>query len=264
MNDNANEVIGVRDLECRYGDEIVLRDINFTVKHGEIFCIAGRSGCGKSTLLKNMVGLEHPSRGQIAYFGRNFTGADHSERLELVKSFGMLFQNSALWTDMTLSENIALPLLLHTRLPADIREEIVALKLAQVGLAGQQERFPMELSGGMQKRAAMARALALDPAVLFFDEPSAGLDPITSAQIDDLILKVREIAGATIVIVSHSLPSIFHIADRMILLDSKTQGILAEGAPDTLAGETGHPRAREFLRPPLAGWTPGSHYKERP
>ena len=263
MNDNANEIIGVQDLECRYGDEIVLQGINFAVRHGEIFFIAGRSGCGKTTLLKNMVGLEHPSRGQITYFGRNFTTADFTERQELVKSFGLLFQNVALWTDMSLSENVALPLQLHTRLPADFRAEIVALKLAMVGLAGQQERFPVELSGGMQKRAALARALALDPPILFFDEPTAGLDPITSAQIDDLILKVREITGATIIIVSHSLPSIFHIADRMILLDAETRGILAEGAPDILAGETGPPQAREFLRPPLAGWTPGGNYKER-
>ncbi|HTV43024.1 MAG TPA: ATP-binding cassette domain-containing protein [Candidatus Sulfotelmatobacter sp.] len=261
MNDNANEIIGVRDLECRYGDEMILQGVTFAVKHGEIFCIAGRSGCGKTTLLKNMVGLEHPSRGQITYFGRNFTGADSEERQELVKSFGMLFQNSALWTDMSLSENIALPLLLHTRLPAEIRAEIVALKLAQVGLAGQQDRSPVELSGGMQKRAALARALALDPAILFFDEPTAGLDPITAAQIDELILKVREIAGATMVIVSHSLPSIFHIADRMILLDAKARGILAEGTPEELAADTGPPQAREFLRPPLAGWIPGAHYK---
>jgi len=262
MNNNASDVIGVQDLECRYGDEIVLRGITFAVNHGEIFCIAGRSGCGKTTLLKNMVGLLHPSRGQITYFGRNFTDADYAERQELVKSFGLLFQNNALWTDMSLSENIALPLLLHTQLPAEIRAEIVALKLAQVGLAGQQDRFPAELSGGMQKRAALARALALDPAILFFDEPTAGLDPITAAQIDDLILKVRETAGATIVIVSHSLPSIFHIADRMILLDAGAKGILAEGTPDKLASETDS-QASEFLRPPLAGWTPGRGNKSQ-
>ena len=263
MNNNSNEVIGVQDLECRYGDEIILQGVNFAVRQGEIFFIAGRSGCGKTTLLRNMLGLLHPSQGRITYYGRNFTAADLVERQELLRSFGLLFQNNALWTDMSLSENVALPLLLHTRLPADIRAEIVALKLAQVGLAGQKERFPVELSGGMQKRAALARALALDPAILFFDEPTAGLDPITAAQIDDLILKVRETAGATIVIVSHSLPSIFHIADRMILLDADARGILAEGAPDKLAGESGPPQAREFLRPPLAGWIPGAHYKEQ-
>jgi phospholipid/cholesterol/gamma-HCH transport system ATP-binding protein len=237
---------------------VVLRGINFDVRHGEIFCIAGRSGCGKTTLLKNMVGLQHPFRGRISYFGRDFTAAGFGERQELAKSFGILFQNNALWMDMPLSENVALPLLIHTRLPADIRAEIVALKLAQVGLAGQQDRYPGELSGGMQKRAALARALALDPAILFFDEPTAGLDPITAAQIDDLILRVRETAGATIVVVSHSLPSIFHIADRMILLDAGAKGILAEGHPEALARETGQRQVSEFLRPRLQAKIPSN------
>src|SRR5215469_11120400 len=251
MNQNAEEIISVRDLECRYGETKVLQDVTFTVRHGEIFCVAGRSGCGKSTLLKNMVGLEHPFRGKISYLGRDFTGAGFADRLELVRSFGLLFQNNALWTDMSLSENVALPLVLHTRLPADIRAEIVGLKLAQVGLSGQEDRFPGELSGGMQKRAALARALALDPAIIFFDEPTAGLDPITAGQIDDLILKVRETSGATIVLVSHSLPSIFHIADRMILLSAETHGILAEGSPEKLAAENAYPEVTEFLKPRL-------------
>jgi len=249
MNQAAEEIITVRDLECRYGETMVLRNVTFTVRPGEIFCVAGRSGCGKSTLLKNMVGLEHPFRGQICYFGREFTGADAAERQELVRSFGLLFQNNALWTDMSLFENVALPLVLHTKLPPEIRAEIVALKLAQVGLAGQEDRFPGELSGGMQKRAALARALALDPAIIFFDELTAGLDPITAAEIDDLVLKVRETSGATIVVVSHSLPSIFHIADRMILLSAETHGILAEGAPKKLAGKSPDPHVREFLKP---------------
>lgn len=251
MNQDAKEIISVRDLECRYGENTILRNVSFTVRHGEIFCVAGRSGCGKTTLLKNIIGLEHPFRGQITYFGRDFTRADLVERQEIVRSFGLLFQNSALWTDMSLFENVALPLVLHTKLPAEIRAEIVALKLAQVGLAGQQNRFPGELSGGMQKRAAMARALALDPAILFFDEPCAGLDPITSTQIDDLILKVRETSGATIVVVSHLLPSIFHIVDRMILLDSEAHGILDEGTPQKLAVESAHPKVIEFLKPRL-------------
>lgn len=251
MNEDAKEIIRVNDLECRYGRELILRDVTFTVSRGEIFCIAGTSGCGKTTLLKNMVGLEHPTRGQITYFNRDFTTASFAERMDLLKSFGLLFQNNALWADMSLSENVALPLRMHTKLPADIRAEIVALKLAQVGLAGQEDRFPSELSGGMQKRAALARALALDPAILFFDEPTAGLDPITAAQIDDLVLTVRETEGTTIVIVSHSLPSIFHIADRMILLDAETHGILAEGVPEKLAGDTAHPQVSEFLKPRL-------------
>ena len=249
MNQNAEEIISVRNLECRYGETTVLRNVSFTVRHGEIFCVAGRSGCGKTTLLKNLVGLEHPTGGQICYFGREFTGATFAERQDFVRSFGLLFQNSALWTDMSLAENVALPLVLHTRLPADIRAEIVGLKLAQVGLAGQEDRSPGELSGGMQKRAALARALALDPAILFFDELTAGLDPITAAEIDNLVLKVRETSGATIVVVSHSLPSIFHIADRMILLGAETHGILAEGSPKNVAHESDNPEVSEFLRP---------------
>ncbi|MGH7981180.1 MAG: ABC transporter ATP-binding protein [Limisphaerales bacterium] len=251
MNDNANEIIKVEGLECRYGDETILRNVTFSVRHGEIFCVAGRSGCGKTTLLSAMVGLQPPFRGQINYFGRDFTNANFSDRLEVVKSFGLLFQNNALWTDMSLSENVALPLVLHTHLSAEIREEIVALKLAQVGLAGQEERFPFELSGGMQKRAALARALALDPQILFFDEPTAGLDPITADQIDSLILEVRKISGTTIVIVSHSLPSIFHVADRMILLDSESKSIQAEGDPKKLVTESGIPGVVEFLKPRL-------------
>lgn len=249
MNTNADEIIRVEALDCGYGDEKVLQDVTFSVSHGEIFCVAGRSGCGKTTLLRCMVGLQPPFRGQIKYFGRNFTEASHVDRLDLVRSFGLLFQNNALWTDMSLSENVALPLVLHTRLSAEIRAEIVALKLAQVGLAGQQDRFPVELSGGMQKRAALARALALDPAILFFDEPTAGLDPITAVQIEDLILQVRKTSGATIVIVSHSLPSIFHIVDRMIVLDAEKKGILAEGAPEKLASEADDPEVTEFLKP---------------
>lgn len=251
MNQSSEEIIRVQDLECRYGEEVVLRGVGFAVRHGEIFCVAGRSGCGKTTLLLHMLGLLHPFGGRITYFGRDFTGAGFAERRNLLRSFGILFQNNALWTDMSLFENVALPLALHTKLPAEIRAEIVALKLAQVGLAGQEQRFPVELSGGMQKRAALARALALDPAILFFDEPTAGLDPMTAAQIDDLILKVRQMAGTTIVLISHSLPSIFHIADRMILLDADARGILAEGAPEKLAREAGDPQVREFFRPRL-------------
>jgi phospholipid/cholesterol/gamma-HCH transport system ATP-binding protein len=242
------KTIEVQNLECRYGDDVVLREISFAVRPGEIFFVAGRSGCGKSTLLRHMVGLLSPFQGRIAYFGHDFTGAGFAERREVVRSFGVLFQNSALWTEMSLFENVSLPLRLHTKLPADVRAEIVALKLAQVGLAGQQDRFPAELSGGMRKRAALARALALDPAILFFDEPTAGLDPITAAQIDDLILKVRETVGATVIVVSHSLASIFRIADRMILLDPESKGILAAGPPAQLVRETNHPRVREFLK----------------
>ncbi|MCL5097028.1 MAG: ATP-binding cassette domain-containing protein [Candidatus Omnitrophica bacterium] len=240
--------IEVEDLNCRYDAEVVLNNITFSVKHNEIFFVAGRSGCGKTTLLRHLVGLLHPFQGRIAYFGRDFTRANATERREFTKSFGVLFQNNALWTDMSLLENVSLPLVLHTQLSRDIRTEIVALKLAQVGLAGYQDRFPRELSGGMQKRAALARALALDPDILFFDEPTAGLDPITAQQIDHLIVQVRETVGATVVVVSHSLSSIFHIADRMILLDPESKGIIASGAPAELVKSSGNPKVIEFLK----------------
>jgi len=241
-------VIDVEDLECRYSDDLILRNISFSVQHNEIFFVAGRSGCGKSTLLRHMVGLLTPASGHIAYFGKAFTGTTPVERREFSKSFGVLFQDHALWTDMSISDNVCLPLVLHTTLPKEIRAEIVALKLAQVGLAGYQDHFPLELSGGMQKRAALARALALDPAILFFDEPTSGLDPITARQIDHLILQIRETVGATVVVVSHSIASIFGIADRMILLDTETKGIVAAGAPAELAETDQHRLVREFLR----------------
>lgn len=259
---SSNEVIRVQDLECRYGDEVILKDVSFGVNHGEIFFVAGASGSGKSTLLRHMLGLRVPFQGRISYFGRDFTHADELERREVVKSFGVLFQSSALWTEMSLFENVSLPLWLHTKLPREIREEIVALKLAQVGLAGQQERFPTELSGGMQKRAALARALALDPAILFFDEPTAGLDPITASQIDHLILEARDMVGTTVVVVSHSLPSIFHIADRMILLDAENKGVLAEGPPKVLASESDDRRVTEFLKPRLQSEPESRHAKQ--
>jgi phospholipid/cholesterol/gamma-HCH transport system ATP-binding protein len=240
-------VLQVDDLECRYERDVILQDINFVVRHQEIFFVAGRSGCGKTTLLRHLVGLLCPFQGHITYFGRDFTGASAAERRELDRSFGVLFQENALWTDMTLAENVSLPLVLHTRLSRDTRAEIVALKLAQVGLAGCQDRFPRELSGGMQKRAALARALALDPAILFFDEPTAGLDPITANQIDHLIAQVRDTVGATVIVVSHSLSSIYNLADRMILLDPQRKGIIATGTPEELTNQNEDPRVKEFL-----------------
>ncbi len=248
-------MVQVEHLECRYGDEVILQDITFSVRQQEMFFVAGRSGCGKTTLLRHLLGLLSPFQGRIAYFGEDFTGATPDERRHFSRSFGVLFQNNALWTDMSLAENVSLPLLLHTRLSRDIRNEIVALKLAQVGLAGCQDRFPRELSGGMQKRAALARALALDPAILFFDEPTAGLDPITANQIDHLIVQVRDTVGATVVVVSHSLGSIFHVADRVILLDPQAKGIIAEGAPAELVRTTHDPRVKAFLEQEPPGRT---------
>jgi phospholipid/cholesterol/gamma-HCH transport system ATP-binding protein len=243
----AVAAIGVTDLECRYGDTVVLTGVSFAVQEGELFFVIGGSGCGKSTLLRHLVGLAKPAKGTVSYFGENFTSADLAARRNLLKTFGVLYQNGALWSSMTLGENVALPLEQYTTLDRRERDEVVSLKLAQVGLAGYEDFFPSELSGGMRKRAGLARALALDPRIVFFDEPSAGLDPVTSRKLDDLVLQIRETLGTTMVIVSHELASIFAIADRVIMLDHEARGIIAEGRPRELAAANDDPRVREFL-----------------
>ncbi|MBI2517069.1 MAG: ATP-binding cassette domain-containing protein [Opitutae bacterium] len=239
--------IEVEGLECRYDERVVLENVSFAVKRGEIFFVIGGSGCGKSTLLRHLIGLRQPARGTVKYFGRDFTHARPAERKALLRTFGVLYQSGALWSSMTLRENVALPLELYTGLSHKERDEIVALKLAQVGLAGYEEYFPAELSGGMKKRAGLARALALDPAVVFFDEPSAGLDPITSLKLDELVKQIRDTLGTTIVIVSHELASIFDIADRVVMLDRTARGVIAEGDPRTLRDRSEDSRVREFL-----------------
>lgn len=243
----AAPAIEVEGLECRYGDTVVLRGISFAVRDGELFFIIGGSGCGKTTLLRHLIGLLRPASGAVRYHGENFTDDDLAARRALLKTFGVLYQSSALWSSMTLRENVALPLEQYTALNRRERDEIVALKLAQVGLAGFQDYFPVELSGGMRKRAGLARALALDPRIVFFDEPTAGLDPVISRKLDALILQIRETLGTTMVIVSHELASIYALADRVIMLDRDAQGIIAEGRPQDLAETSGDPRVREFL-----------------
>jgi phospholipid/cholesterol/gamma-HCH transport system ATP-binding protein len=245
---DAEPAIDVAKLECGYESKVVLKDVSFTVKRGEIFFIIGGSGCGKSTLLRHLVGLNHPRTGTVKFFGRSFTKADMATRRQMLRTFGMLFQGGALWTSLTLRQNVALPLEEYTSLSkAEIRE-IAALKLGQVGLAGFEDYFPAEISGGMKKRAGLARALALDPEIVFFDEPSAGLDPVTSRKLDDLIRQVRDTFGTTIVVVSHELASIFALANRVIMLDRAHQGIIAEGRPQELAEKSRDPRVMEFLR----------------
>jgi phospholipid/cholesterol/gamma-HCH transport system ATP-binding protein len=239
--------IEVEGLEARYDDKVILENVSFAVKRGEIFFIIGGSGCGKSTLLRNLIGLNQPARGAVRFFGRDFTHAAASERKELLRSFGVLYQAGALWSSMSVRENVALPLELFTDLDRKERDEVVTLKLAQVGLAGYGDYFPAELSGGMKKRAGLARALALDPEIVFFDEPSAGLDPLTSLMLDDLILQLRETLGTTIVVISHELESIFGIADRVIMLHKETRGVIAEGNPCTLRERSDDARVREFL-----------------
>jgi phospholipid/cholesterol/gamma-HCH transport system ATP-binding protein len=247
-NDTTAPVIEVKSLSCGYGETVVLQDVSFAVHAREVLFVIGGSGCGKSTLLRCLIGLLKPFRGDIAYFGKSFTAADTGQRREILKTFGVLYQNNALWSSMTLAENISLPLEEHTSLSRADREEIVALKLTEVGLAGSEDLYPSELSGGMQKRAALARALALDPAIVFFDEPSEGLDPVVSRGMDELILHVRENFGTTMIIVSHHLASIFRLADRVIMLNHETMGIVAEGAPAELAATSTDPRVRDFLK----------------
>jgi len=240
--------IEVHALQCGYEGKVVLKDVSFTVARGEIFFIIGGSGCGKSTLLRHLVGLNTPTAGGVKFFGRSFAETNPAARRDLLKTFGMLFQAGALWTSLTLRQNVALPLEEYTTLSRREIEEIASLKLAQVGLGGFEDYYPSEISGGMKKRAGLARALALDPAIVFFDEPSAGLDPVTSRKLDELILQIRETFGTTIVVVSHELASIFDIADRVIMLDRAQQGIIADGKPRELAVSSRDPRVTEFLR----------------
>jgi len=254
MNPNSPSVpialtpaIQVEGLECRYGERVVLEKVSFSVASGEILFIVGGSGCGKSTLLRHIIGLNAPAAGTVRFGGRDFTHATAEEHKALLRSFGVLYQSGALWSSMTVRENVALPLELYTDITRQERDEIVAMKLAQVGLAGYEEYFPAELSGGMKKRAGLARALALDPSIVFFDEPGAGLDPVTSLQLDELVLQIRETLGTTIVIVSHELASIFGIADRVIMLDRTIRGIIAEGDPRTLRDHSEDARVRDFL-----------------
>lgn len=245
--DTSAPAIELTDVTCGYGERVVLEHVSFAVKRAEIFFIIGGSGCGKSTLLRHMIGLHTPTHGAVKYFGRDFVTATAAARKDLLRTFGVLYQGGALWSSMTLRENVALPLELLTELDRREREEIVALKLAQVGLAGYEDYFPAEISGGMRKRAGLARALALDPAIVFFDEPSAGLDPITSLKLDDLVREIRDTLGTTIVIVSHELASIFDLADRVVMLDKDAKGIIAEGDPNALRDHSADPRVREFL-----------------
>ena len=245
----ASEVprIAVADLTMAYGSDVIQRDMTFDVRRGEIFIIMGGSGCGKSTLLRHLIGLISPAKGDIRYDGVSFTAAEPEERNNTLRQFGVLYQKGALWTSMTLAENVTLPLKEFTDLTSAQIREVVSLKLALVGLAGFEEFYPSEISGGMQKRAALARAMALDPDILFFDEPSAGLDPVTSRRLDDLILEIRDSLGATVVVVTHELPSIFAIGDNAVYLDLETKTMIAQGNPRTLRDSATDPKVHAFL-----------------
>jgi phospholipid/cholesterol/gamma-HCH transport system ATP-binding protein len=228
-----------------YDGRVVMQAIDFDVRKGEIFVIMGGSGSGKSTLLKHLIGLKEPAAGTILFDGADFGHADEGARRGMLRRMGVLFQNGALWSGMTLAENVALPIEEYTDLPAKAIAEVVSLKLALVGLRGFEAFYPVEISGGMRKRAALARAMALDPEVLFFDEPSSGLDPITASRLDDLILQLRDSFGTTIVVVSHDLASIFRVADRAVFLDITEKTMTALGAPAELRD---HPPSEEVKR----------------
>ncbi len=239
--------IEVRGLELAYGSFVVMRDLNFQVRRGEVFVIMGGSGCGKSTLLRQMIGLKPTREGDILYEGTSLTRESPAKREVLTRKFGVLFQTSALWSAFTVAENVALPLEHHTRLSTAKISELVRLKLAWVGLSGFEDFYPAELSGGMAKRAGLARALALDPEILLFDEPSAGLDPVTARRLDELILQLRDNLGTTVVVVTHELTSIFRIADRSVFLNAQARTMTALGRPQQLLREAKDQAVREFL-----------------
>lgn len=239
--------IVVRDLTMAYGDFIIQHDLSFTVKRGDIFIIMGGSGCGKSTLLRHLIGLQPPAHGEVLYEGESFWQATPERRERIVRRFGVLYQTGGLWSSMTLAENVALPLEQYGQLSRGEIRDVVSFKLALVGLAGFEDYLPSEISGGMQKRAGLARAMALDPDIMFFDEPSAGLDPISSRLLDDLILELRDSLGATMVVVTHELASIFAVGSNAVFLDPETKTMLAYGAPRQLLEHSPEQKVRHFL-----------------
>ena len=247
MQDSTGHIVA-KDVTIAYGDFVVQRDLNFTVKRGDVFIIMGGSGCGKSTLLKVMIGLKEPGRGDVYYEDVPFWASGEDQRERMKRKFGTLFQSGALWSSMTLAENIGLALKQYTELSdAEIRE-VVNYKLMLVGLAGFEDYYPNEISGGMKKRAGLARAMALDPEILFFDEPSAGLDPISARLLDDLILELRDSLGTTVVVVTHELASIFEIGNNSVFLDAEAKTQLATGDPKELRDSHPNDVVRTFLR----------------
>ncbi len=247
MKTSDSPAIEVRHLTMQYGDLVIMKDLNFTIQRGEVFVIMGGSGSGKSTLLKHLIGLKASAKGTILFDGEDFTAADETHRKAVLRRMGVLYQNGALWSGLTLAENVALPLEEFTTLDTGAIAEVVSLKLALVGLRGFGEFYPSAISGGMRKRAALARAIALDPEVLFFDEPSSGLDPISASRLDDLIVEIKASFGTTIVVVTHDLESIFRIADRALFLDITEKTMTALGSPTELRDNPPSEEVHRFL-----------------
>ncbi len=248
----GDDVISVRGLTMGFGDRVIIRDLDFAVRRGEVFVVMGPSGCGKTTLLRHLLGLQEPISGEVRYGDERFTGASPQERERILRRVGVLFQGSALWTSMTLAENVALPLEQFTPLPASSVRAVVRLKLSLVGLGGFEDYFPWELSGGMQKRAGLARAISLDPELLFIDEPSASLDPPTARRLDALILQLRDALGTTAVVVTHDVATIVGIGTRALFLDAESQRATAEGAPSELRAR-GPAQVRAFFEGSVPG-----------
>ncbi len=248
MSDTSTPpLISVQSLTMAYGDYVVMRDLTFQIDRGEIFIIMGGSGCGKSTLMRHLIGLEEPASGDILYGRTNFTRSGLEDRNVLLRRFGVMYQSGALWSSMTLAENVALPLEQYTQLtPAQIRDN-VSYKLSLVGLSGFENFYPSQISGGMNKRAGIARAMALDPEILFLDEPSAGLDPVSAARLDDLILELKNYLNSTVIIVTHELASIFAIATNSVFLDAESKTLGAIGNPRELRDRCPDPAVRRFL-----------------
>jgi phospholipid/cholesterol/gamma-HCH transport system ATP-binding protein len=247
MDPTIRPVIEVKGLDLEYDDYVVMKNLNFSVNKGDIFIVMGVSGCGKSTLLKSMIGLKEPSRGKVLFYGKSFWDEDENGQQNIMRRFGVLYQSGALWSSLTVGENVALPLQLYTKLSGEQIQEIVALKLSLVGLEGHEDFFPLGISGGMCKRVSLARAMALDPDIIFFDEPSSGLDPINARILDDLILELRDGLGATIVVITHELASIFAIGNNSVFLDETSKTIIATGDPKVLLANSKDPRVIQFL-----------------
>jgi phospholipid/cholesterol/gamma-HCH transport system ATP-binding protein len=247
MDSTMQPVIEVRDLDLGYNDYVVMRNLSFSVNKGDIFIVMGVNGCGKSTLLKSLIGLKTPTKGKVLYYGKSFWDEDETGQQNIMRRFGVLYQGGALWSSLTVGENVSLPLQLYTKLSCQQIQEVVALKLSLVGLEGCEDLFPSGISGGMRKRASLARAIALDPDIIFFDEPSSGLDPINARKLDDLILELRDGLGATVVVITHELASIFAVGNNSVFLDMESKAMIAAGDPKVLLANSKDPRVIQFL-----------------